>query len=104
MECRMQCFGYGGYIDAKSAFFPTTDRPYRNLRDISHLLTFIAIAGALSRYLLLYHAGTNLAVSSSCEKRLVPPSTVLLEPEVHVKSVDKGGRAEMACRFWSVRF
>ncbi|XP_065284085.2 uncharacterized protein [Dermacentor albipictus] len=48
---------------------------------------------------LLIASGATPVVASSCEKRLVPPSTMLLEPEVHVKSVDKGGRAEMACRF-----
>ncbi|XP_064482642.1 Ig-like V-type domain-containing protein FAM187A isoform X2 [Ornithodoros turicata] len=38
-------------------------------------------------------------VGGVCEKRFVPPSTVLLEPEVHVRSVDKSEQAQLPCRF-----
>ncbi|XP_037505447.1 uncharacterized protein LOC119381754 [Rhipicephalus sanguineus] len=57
------------------------------------------LCNAFFRTALLIASGAKLVVASSCEKRLVPPSTMLLEPEVHVRSVDKGSRAEMACRF-----
>ncbi|XP_077560528.1 uncharacterized protein LOC144175320 [Haemaphysalis longicornis] len=72
---------------------------------------FVVVFRPLAEYFVL-HVGYSVLLSTekragvhtrlaegSCERRLVPPSTVLLEPEVHVKSVEKNGKVQMACRF-----